>query len=311
MLNANSRTDSVSCDRNHLKSSLIICSRNRPKLLSETVDSVLSGTCLPTEIVIIDQSDSVNPELAQCRSLHGCEVRYLSSSSIGLSRARNEGIRAARYEILVFLDDDMYVCAQWFDKLVSAVRNAEDTCILTGQVLAAELAPGAATGFAPSLICDAGARVYRGMLSKDVLFAGNMAAWKTAFTSAGPFDEELGAGARFRSAEDNDFGFRLLKAGFVIRYLPEAVVYHRCWRPHSEYRALRWSYGFGQGAFYAKHLRLDDRYMLARLCKDVTRRTLLIPWLCIRNRHLASGEAMFVAGVLSGAVRWLWTRSRT
>src|SRR5579859_8077465 len=43
---------------------LIICSRNRPQLLQEAVESVLRGREVPTELLIIDQSQAAHPALA-------------------------------------------------------------------------------------------------------------------------------------------------------------------------------------------------------------------------------------------------------
>lgn len=36
--------------------------------------------------------------------------------------------------------------------------------------------------------------------------------------------------------------------------------------------SFSWSYGYGQGAYYAKHLRLRDRYTLRRFLYDVGHR---------------------------------------
>jgi hypothetical protein len=66
-----------------LPSSLIICSRNRPRLLLDTVESVLAGEELPTEIVVVDQGDEQHAELAQLGTIDGCDVRYLWRPSRG------------------------------------------------------------------------------------------------------------------------------------------------------------------------------------------------------------------------------------
>ena len=59
--------------------------------------------------------------------------------------------------------------------------------------------------------------------------------------------------------------------GFFIRYEPRAVIHHRAWRGPEEYIPLRWRYGVGQGAYYAKHMRVRDRYMLGRLARLLRR----------------------------------------
>src|SRR5262249_55196610 len=95
-------------------SSLIICSRNRPRLLVDTIRSVLKGDEVPTELVIVDQSDAPYEAFSQWRLEQACELRYLWKPSLGLSRGRNEGIAAARHNLLVIIDDDMFVASRWF-----------------------------------------------------------------------------------------------------------------------------------------------------------------------------------------------------
>ena len=98
-----------------------------------------------------------------------------------------------------------------------------------------------------------------------------MAMYRSAIDCIGGFDERLGPGTCFPAAEDNDLGFRLLEAGFHIIYDPASVLYHRSWRTEKDYLPLRWGYGRGQGAYYARYLSLQDRHMIARMSLDVVR----------------------------------------
>jgi glycosyltransferase involved in cell wall biosynthesis len=88
---------------------LIICSRNRPQLLTETVASVLEGTEVPAELVIVDQSDQENYTLAELQSRREGEIRYIWVHTVGVGRARNTGITEAKYNILAITDDDVKV----------------------------------------------------------------------------------------------------------------------------------------------------------------------------------------------------------
>ena len=294
--------------------SLIIGSRNRPALLAETVQSVLEGEHLPTEIVVIDQSDTPNAMLTSSTngSTNGstnvpeCNIRYMWSHSVGVSRARNAGIALAKYDVLAMIDDDVLVSPTWFGALIGGLMNAGPDAIVTGQVrLAAE---GDAGGFAPSTRLDEQRTVYAGRVNADVLFSGNAAFHRDVFDHVGGFDERLGPGTRFPAAEDNDLGFRLLEAGYRIVYLPEAVVYHRAWRSERDYPSLRWNYGRGQGAFFAKHAHLRDRYMLARLWRSIRRYSVRALRRTRAERSLAIGDALFALGLCVGAARWLITQ---
>ncbi len=289
--------------------SLVICSRNRPKLLFECVQSILQGAELPTELCIIDQSDVEHPSLTALKTDRACEIRYLWTQSVGLGRARNAGITAARHDILAFTDDDMVVPATWFGSLIRALVDAGRRSIVTGRVL--PTAPETPGAFAPSTKIEEVREVYEGRVGKDVLWAGNMAMYRTVIAGIGAFDERLVVGSRFPSSEDNDFGFRLLEAGSRIIYAPEAVLYHRAWRTKQDHVSIGWSYGRGQGAYYAKYLSVRDPYMLRRMISDIIRHVLLFPRRVWREPHRACGDAVYVFALVSGAFEWLLTQPRT
>jgi GT2 family glycosyltransferase len=284
------------------QSSLIICSRNRPKLLFETVESVLCGDDLPNEIVIVDQSAAPHPQLAQMKTARPCEIRYIHSKTVGVGAGRNLGIASARKDVLFFIDDDMFVASHWFKNLLLGVIQAGRRAVVTGQVLPAE--PEVPGGLAPSTKADQEPAVYQGRISKDVLFSGNMGAYRAIFDEVGTFDERLGPGTAFPAAEDNDLGFRLLELGYRICYLPDAIVYHRAWRSKRENLSLEWRYGVGRGAYYAKHLRWRDAYMLFRLARDIKSNLMEFAGYFRRTGRFSFDYLFLIFGLFYGAIRW-------
>jgi GT2 family glycosyltransferase len=291
------------------ESSLILCSRNRPDLLAQTVESILEGDHLPDELIIIDQSTTPHPTLADVRTTHGCAVRYIWTEDVGLCRANNLGITAARHDLLVFTHDDIKATPQWYGTIVRAVVEAGPRSVVFGRVLP-ETAdqPG---GFAPSTIVREEPAVYRGRIYDDVLYPLNMAMFRSTFDEVGLFDERLGPGTPYPAAEDNDFGFRVLEHGYQIVYAPEAVIYHRAWRTSRDYLPLRWSYGRGQGAFYAKHLSLRDRYIVRRVLRELIQHTLRLSLVLRGQRRAALGSMAYMLGLLSGAIQWCLTGRKT
>jgi GT2 family glycosyltransferase len=289
--------------------SLVLCTRNRPELLADTLRSILEGEEVPAEIVVVDQSDVPCAGLAEMAGGHPCEIRHVPLRSVGLGRARNAGVGAARHDLIAFIDDDMWVDHRWWGSLLRALLAAGPRGVVTGQVRAA--APEVPGGIAPSTMLGDQRIVYEGRLERDVLAAGNMALHRRAVEAAGPFDERLGAGARFPASEDNDFGFRLLEAGYRIVYEPAALVHHRAWRTRGDFVRLRWRYGRGQGAFYAKHLAPGDRWMLARLRDELARQVRKVPGrLRGRQARMLAADAAFAAGLVAGMAEWLLTQRR-
>jgi GT2 family glycosyltransferase len=287
-------------------SSVIVCSRNRPRYLLETVESVLHGRERPGEIVIVDQSDEPHPILAEMGVRDGCAIRYLHSAERGVSRARNAGMRAATTELLIYTDDDVFVGPGWLEPMVRQLAELGPRGVVTGRVLAApDEVPG---GFAPALVSSEAVAEYVGRIAQDVLEAGNMGVHRATMLALGGFDEELGPGTGFPAGEDNDMGYRLLAAGCRIRYVPDGVIYHRAWRGPEEYLPLRWRYGVGQGAYYGKHLRAGGAYMAGRLGRLLRHHL----WLSIRRAPRepkpAMGHLVYLGGVLTGLARRLGRR---
>lgn len=281
--------------------SLLICSRNRPQLLLETVQSVLRGDELPAEIVILDQSEQPNQALAERKAAPGCIIRYIPSSTVGLSRGRNLSLAAAQHDLFVIIDDDMLVDPDWFGRMVRAQIAAGPQAAVTGRVQPMMDTPG---GFVPSITYQEQPAVYSGRIGRNVLAAGHMAMYRSLREAVGPFDERLGAGSRFPSSEDNDFGYRLLEAGFQIVFSPEVMIYHRSWRKKTEYNALRWAYGRGEGGFYGKHLHWKSPHLLWQMLMDLLHRLVRFPWRFIHRPDLAVADLYYCAGMLSGLIEW-------
>jgi GT2 family glycosyltransferase len=165
-------------------------------------------------------------------------------------------------------------------------------------------------GFAPSLIVENRPRVFRGRPGRDVLSSMTMAMYRSTFDEVGEFDVRLGAGSRFPSSEDNDFGYRLLEAGYAIVFNPEVVVVHRAWREPAALLPLRWSYGRGQGAYFVKHVSRDDSYMWRRMARDVLRHLKRAPRRLARNPEDGLADVVYSLAVLVGAAQWSMSSGR-
>jgi GT2 family glycosyltransferase len=266
--------------------SVVIPTLDRHEQLSGLVRSILAGTHVPAEIVIADQSR--DERAIDSASGEGVTIRHLRLKRAGASHGRNEGIRVAAHDTVVLIDDDMAVDPAWLTRLVAALEGDDPRTVVTGAVLAS-----AESGPAPSLTTRTEEMVFRGRPFLDPLFSGNMALRRAALDDIGLFDERLGGGAPFPAAEDNDLGYRLLEAGYQVRFVPDAVVWHLgAWRDRPR-RALDWAYGRGQGAYYAKHLRFGDRYMWRRFWRNVVERVQ-------RPRR----EGVYLVAMLLGAADW-------
>lgn len=270
--------------------SVVVATIGRPKLLEACVTSVLACRPGPDDVVIVDQSDAGLAD--RMRALGDDRIRVVPSPVRGISRAVNDGLRAARHDTVMMTDDDCTVAPDW----IAAGWDAH--ALACGGLVSGRVLPAGDPALVPSAIVSTEFRDWTGVRTKGSLYRGNMVGSAAALLAIGGFDER----ATLRSAaEDNDFCYRWAKAGLPLHYDPLMVVWHHDWRSASDLRTTYRTYAKGQGAFYAKHLAQGDLHMVRFVASDVregvrarrhrllhqhrhdppTRRELLVPWLFV------------------------------
>lgn len=83
--------------------SVIIPTFNRASFLQRALTSVLNQSLLPSEIIVIDDGSTDNTQDVVAAF---SEVIYIYKENGGVSSARNEGIKRAKYDYIAFLDSD-------------------------------------------------------------------------------------------------------------------------------------------------------------------------------------------------------------
>lgn len=282
--------------------SVIIPSRNRPSFLVDVVSSILAGTLLPDEIIVIDQSDAQHPTLFGMQLEEPCRLSYHRTAPLGVSAARNLGLQLAVGDVVAMVDDDMIATTGWLKAGVENLLDKGQETVLTGQV--PPYTTATEQGYSVSTMVKQGEVVYEGSNGRGVLYSGNMMAYKNVLLEVGAFDEALGPGTEFPGAEDNDLCMRLLWSGYRISYVPQMVLYHRAWRTGEEYQQVQFEYGLGQGAFYAKHARLKLVPILSYLLKDLAFTLAPLPIFAITDQDKFKGGCRYIAGLFVGAARW-------
>lgn len=103
--------------------SVIVPTHNRPKMLAETLRSILAQTFRDFEIVVVNDA---GPDVADVvESLNGeGNITYVRHSrNRGLAAARNSGIRVARGRYIAYLDDDDLYYPTHLETLVEALAD--------------------------------------------------------------------------------------------------------------------------------------------------------------------------------------------
>jgi GT2 family glycosyltransferase len=269
-------------------------------MAADAIASVFAGSTVPAEIIVVDQGDRpFDP--ADLFVPPGVELRRVRDPGRGASRARNRGVAEARGQWILFLDDDVRVAPEWCAALLSALRAARPDDAVAGRVVAGP--PERPGAFTPSVEDRSQPMLQDVPGDRDLLGTLNAGIARATLVRLGGFDERLGPGTAFPAAEDNDLGRRLLRAGGRILFEPTAEVIHRSWRPARRRAQLRYQYGRGQGAFYAKHALSGDAEALARAGRDAAR-MLRRAVRRAREGHQPRDELAYVVGMILGFAGW-------
>jgi glycosyltransferase involved in cell wall biosynthesis len=240
--------------------SAVICTRNRPDKIGNAIESVLANTYPNFDLTIIDQSTNGETEVISRRiGARDGRIRYQGMSKSGLSRAYNLAIASTTGSIIAFTDDDCLVPSDWIEKIVTAFEQQRDGELMYGQVLAAYPENGG-EALTPVLRIDKPERLDRANGFRVFGMGANCAARRSLFERAGTFDEMLGGGGPLRSSQDFDLAYRAYRRNAAILLRPEVIVRHDGRRERDDWPALLRAYGFGDGAFYSKHVRCRDPY---------------------------------------------------
>jgi GT2 family glycosyltransferase len=225
---------------------LAVATRDRARTLEQTLlPSLRRVVAAGHRVVVVDQSvDDATRAL-----LDGTGVELLRSAP-GLSRARNVAVAATHEPLIAFTDDDVALPDGWLERLVAVFDAHPEAGAVCGRAMTPDgrLLPGS----------PAGER--RWPTTPFQLGSGfNMAFRRAALADAGPFDVDLGAGARYRAAEDTDVLYRVLRRGWTVVCSDDVTVVHDDGRDRAAQRRVHVAYGLGAGAQTAKHLRAGDR----------------------------------------------------
>ena len=248
------------------KTSVVVCTRNRPGDVSQCLPTVLAALRGDWEVLLVDQSDGTETQAVAARLAATCPaLRYLPTKTRGKSHALNLGIAETDGPLLAFTDDDCDAPPDWLEKIVAEFAAEPEIDVLFGPVLPSPVIPDLAGVCVPAWAFSDS----RDLRPGEVCGMGaNMALRRTAlsFLPCGLlFDPAMGPGGPFPAGEEGDFVYRLRRAGARAALRPALALCHRAWRTPDHWASVLHGYGVGEAAFFAKHARCGDAWAVWRL----------------------------------------------
>ncbi len=209
--------------------SIVIPYLNQPEFLGNCLASLAAQKDMPenVEIIVVDNGSRELPT-ETCAPYPN--VRIASEATPGPGPARNAGIGLAKSSLLAFIDADCIADPNWISAVIDAFRDPE-VQVIGGDVRIALVDPHKMT----ALEAYESVYAYRQKLYIEKMGfsgTGNLAMRRPVHEDVGPF---AGIGV----AEDREWGQRATAKGYVIRYVPDMIVFHPARKTMAELR-LKW-----------------------------------------------------------------------
>ncbi|EEB82624.1 glycosyl transferase, family 2 [Roseobacter sp. GAI101] len=187
---------------------------NQPDQLRRCLASLRAGRRPPDEVIVVDNGSARLPE-SICAANGSAILLHQPLAGPGL--ARNLGVARARGDVLAFIDADCIADPDWLWVAERQMRN-DKAQIIGGNVRIAPDNPARLTALEAYESVFA-YRMDRYIAREGFTGTGNMVVRRAVFDAVGVF-------RGLHVAEDRDWGQRASGLGYVIKYVPDLVVFH-------------------------------------------------------------------------------------
>ena len=189
--------------------------------LDRCLSLLAAQTLAPAEFEVIVADNGSKAGLAAVRAVAGDRARVVAAPERGAGPARNAGVRAARGEILAFIDSDCRPDADWLAAGAAALAG-HDVVGGAVRVVAGSGAPGPVEAY--ELVFAFRNDLY--VRRKGFTVTANMFVRRADFDAVGPFANGM--------SEDVEWCHRARALGYHLGYAPACIVAHPARRTWDE-----------------------------------------------------------------------------
>ena len=219
-----------------MRFSFVTCTYNRAENLEKTLQSLVEQEYNSKDfqiIIINNNSTDSTSEICEfyINKYSTLNIEYYLEMSQGLSFALNRGIKEAKGEYIIYVDDDETIGNQHLLKLEKHLTVYPEIGIIATPVVPIYEVPQPRwmSPFTQRLIggaFDAGSKVKK--LSKTSYpGTGHTIIRRELYKMVGNYNTELGRkGTGLLGAEDKDMTYRLVSNNIDCYYLPDLPIYH-------------------------------------------------------------------------------------
>jgi GT2 family glycosyltransferase len=189
--------------------SVVIATKDRASYLARAIDSLVAQAGAPPfELIVVDNgSTDATPDVARAASGR-LSLTYVAEPEPNRGAARNRGIARASGELVLFVDDDVWLPARFLAAHAAAHDGATPRAV-SGPIINV-----------PSY--DARPKAKPSNYSRAFFCTCNVSLPRAALEAVGGFDERF----RLYGWEDTELGLRLRESGVTRAFAWDAYLYH-------------------------------------------------------------------------------------
>ncbi len=228
--------------KHYPKVSVVVCSYNGARTLQACLTSLLQMNYPDYEVILVDdgstdKTQEIMKDFPQVKNIH--------QENLGLSVARNVGMKAASGEVIAYTDSDCMADKDWLYYLVGTLQ--QDNFMAVG---GPNISPPAQSWVQACVAVAPGqpSHVLVDDSEAEHIPGCNMAFYKWALESIGGFDPVYR-----KAGDDVDVCWRLRQQGHRIGFSPSAVVWHHRRFSIRAYFKQQEGYGEAEALLRFKH----------------------------------------------------------
>ncbi len=292
----------VKSGETHPLVSIVICHWNGGQDIIDCLDSIQKQSYKNIETILSDNASSDgSPEIIEKNYPRVKVIR--NEKNLGFAEGNNVGIRAARGEYVVTINQDLTLDERFIEKIIKRFQACDETTgIIGGKILKRD----------GRLIDSAGLRLSRARRFFDIgaeepdtgqydterevfgICAAAAAFRRSALESLhGAEDGKFFDPRFFLLVEDVDLCWRLRHAGYSALYYPEALCYHR--RGGADWKNRNKQYLSFRNRIFMMYKNDYLVNMLRHLPWIVIYDTIRFFYMLLKNRYLFKGVAEIIS----------------
>lgn len=201
--------------------SIVMPAYNVAPYIGETLESVFAQTFDDYEVIVVNDGSPDTDELERVLEPYEDRIHYIKQENRGAGAARNEALRAARGDLIAFLDADDLWLPDYLSEQVQFLQGGNFDLVYADALLFGD-SPLAGRTFMETAPSTGEVTFLSLITHRCAITTSGVLARRQLIFEVGLFDESL------RNSQDFDLWLRLVRHGGRASFQKKVLLKYRC-----------------------------------------------------------------------------------